>query len=121
VQGPPGPAQGQVWSAFVPSAAARITTSTFTPDVAITVTRIQAQAINAPANCSQPAILALNDTASCSVAMSAAANDSGPRVCNFAAGSAIRLTILQTPTCTGKGAASPSNINVVVQYKAQTP
>ena len=101
-EGAPGPAKSQAWGTFVPSVTTRTTVSTFTPDAAIIVTRIQAQAINAAANCAQPAVLTLNDNANCAVTLSSATNDSGAKVCAFAAGSAIRLTVLQTPSCSGK-------------------
>jgi hypothetical protein len=110
-----------VWSAFVPSVTTRLTVSTFTPDVPIVVTRIQAQAINAPRGCTVAAVPSLNDLAAQGVAVAASANDSGPQAWSFPAGQPLRLTVAQVPSCSGKQAAAPSNVNVVVQYKLQVP
>jgi hypothetical protein len=84
----------------------------------ITVTRLQAQAMVAPLGCSVNAVITIsNGAVSGSLAITAAANDSGPLTLNYAAGIPITLGVSTAPGC--RGGIPPALANVVAQYKAQ--
>ena len=115
--GPIGPAGSQVWSAFLTGLKPAYVASSFTPDNAIVVTRIQAQLAGAPPACVLSAVIALSDgtvSGTQTLPITGTANDSGPIAQNYAAGVPIQLSV-STPA----GCAAPSAANVVVQYKAQ--
>lgn len=91
--------------------------STFTPDNAITVTRIQAQLGGAPQPCVLNAVISISDGTpggTQSLAITGTANDSGPISQSYAAGTPILLSV-----STAAGCSAPSATNVVVQYKGQ--
>jgi hypothetical protein len=115
-QGPAGPSGSQVWSSFVPAFFAPYTVAALTPDKAIQLTRIQAQAAIAPLKCSTNAVITITDgNTSHALTISGAANDSGPITVNFAAGAHVALNV----STAGRCAIGPSLANVVVQYKTQ--
>jgi hypothetical protein len=93
------------------------TASTWTPDKAVTVTRLQVQAKTAPSGCTTNAIVRLTDGATpVNVTIAAAANDSGAIAQNYAAGAAVTVAVQTAATgCT----TSPADANVVVQYRMQ--
>jgi hypothetical protein len=93
------------------------TASTWTPDKAVTVTRLQVQAKAVPAGCTTNAIVRLTDgTTPVNVTIAAAANDSGAITQNYAAGASLTVTVQTAATgCT----ISPAEANVIVQYRMQ--
>ena len=112
-----GPAGSQVWSAFITGLKPAYVASTFTPDNAIVVTRIQAQLAAPPPNCATNAVLAISDgtvSGTRTLNITGTANDSGPITQTYAAGTPIQLSVSNAATC-----ASASGANVVVQYKGQ--
>jgi len=93
------------------------TGSTWTPDKAVTVTRVQVQAKSAPSGCTTNAIVRLTDgTSPVNVTISAAANDSGAIAQNYAAGASLSVAI---QTAAAGCATSPADANVIVQYRMQ--
>jgi len=97
--GPPGtsrssgPSGSQVWQAFLFRLNSTYAASTFTPDTAIRVTRIQAEAVNPPNNCTTNAVISLSDgtpAGTGTLAITGAANDSGPIALNYSAGATSR-------------------------------
>jgi hypothetical protein len=103
---------------FLPGALTSTWTgSTWTPDKAVTVTRLQVQTKTAPSGCTTNAVVRLTDGASpVNVTVAAAANDSGAIAQNYAAGASLTVA-LQTAAagCT----TSPADANVIVQYRMQ--
>jgi hypothetical protein len=103
---------------FLPGALTSTWTgSTWTTDKAITVTRVQAQAKTGPAGCTTNAVVRVTDGSTpVNLTISASANDSGAIAQNYAAGAAVQV-LVQTAAagCT----TSPSDANVVVQYRMQ--
>lgn len=96
------------------------TVSTFTPDNAIVVTRLQAQLGIAPLNCTQNAMLQITDgttSGTATLPLTALANDSGTVSLNYAAGVAIHVAVSTPASC--KNGTAPSLANLVVQYHAQ--
>jgi len=94
------------------------TVSTFTPDTAIKVTRIQAQAAAAPVGCTTNAVLTLSDGTTAgtrTLTVSTAENDSQPISVNYSAGAKLTLRV----STAASGCSRNTSINVVVQYKAQ--
>jgi hypothetical protein len=93
------------------------TAGTWTPDKAVTVTRVQAQAKTAPSGCTTNAVVRLTDgTTPVNLTISAAANDSGAIAQNYAA--AVPL-VVSVQTAASGCATSPADANVIVQYKMQ--
>ncbi len=106
-----------IYHAFLPALTATATGATLTLDRGVTLTRVQAQAITAPSGCSTNAVVRVSDgTTPVNVTVSAAANDSGAITQNYAAGTA--LTISVSTAATGCS-TSPANVNVEVQYRMQ--
>jgi hypothetical protein len=103
---------------FLPGALTTTWTgATWTLDKAVTVTRVQVQMKTAPVTCSPNAIVRLSDgSTNQDVTVSAAANDSGAITKAYAAG-AVMTVAVQTAAA-GCG-TSPSDANVVVQYRMQ--
>jgi hypothetical protein len=100
------------------------TASTFTPDTAIKVTRIQAQAAIPPVSCTSNGVISLGDgtpAGTQTLAITGAANDSGPIAINYSAGAILTLKVTTSASCyTGtEEPRQPAFVNVVVQYKAQ--
>src|ERR1051326_926496 len=86
-QGPIGPAGAQVWSVFITSPTTLFTAATFTPDKAITLTRVEAQAGTAPGSCTTSAVLQVGDgTTTQNLTIGAATSDTGPPRLHLAAG-----------------------------------
>lgn len=116
-QGPIGPSGPQIWNTYVPASPKNAAVAgAFTPNGNITVTQIQAQALTAPSGCKTNLALQLSDgtlAGTATLTVTAAANDSGPLSLDYAAGSALKLTVLPSGQCE---MASPASINVVVQY-----
>ena len=93
------------------------TGSTWTPDKAVTVTRVQVQAKTAPSGCTTNAIVRLTDgTTPINLTISAAANDSGAVAQNYAAGVPL---VVSVQTAAAGCTTSPADANVIVQYKMQ--
>jgi hypothetical protein len=103
---------------FLPGALTSTWTgSTWTLDKAVTITRVQVQAKTAPSGCTTNAIVRLTDGASpVSLTISAAANDSGPITQNYAAAAPLTISV---QTAAAGCTTSPSDANVVVQYRMQ--
>src|SRR6266404_1348932 len=80
-RGPIGPAGAQVWSPLVVSLLVPGTVATFTPDNAITITRVEVQLGIAPSGCTTQAVLQVGDgtsAGSVSLTLGSAYTDSGP-------------------------------------------
>lgn len=93
------------------------TASTWTTDKAITITRVQVQAKTAPAGCSTNAVVRLTDgTTPVNVTVASATNDSGSIAQNYVAGAVLQVLM---QTAAAGCATSPTDANVVVQYKMQ--
>jgi hypothetical protein len=103
---------------FLPGALTSTWTgSTWTPDKAVTVTRLQAQAKTAPSGCTTNAIVRLTDgTTPVNLTVAAAANDSGAIAQNYAAGASLTIAV---QTAAAGCTTSPADANVVVQYRMQ--
>ncbi|HEY4815982.1 MAG TPA: hypothetical protein VIH67_01030, partial [Candidatus Acidoferrum sp.] len=103
---------------FLPGALTSTWTgSTWTPDKAVTVTRVQVQAKTAPSGCTTNAIVRLTDgTTPVNVTIAAAANDSGAISQNYAAGTSLTVAV---QTAAAGCATSPADANVIVQYRMQ--
>ncbi len=103
---------------FLPGALTSTWTgSTWTPDKAVTVTRVQVQAKTAPAGCSTNAVVRLTDGASpINITISASANDSGVIAQNYAAAASLTLSV---QTAAAGCSTSPADANVTVQYRMQ--
>jgi hypothetical protein len=103
---------------FLPGALTSTWTgSTWTPDKAVTVTRLQVQAKTAPSGCTTNAVVRLTDgTTPVNLTVAAAANDSGALAQNYAAGAALTIAV---QTAAAGCATSPADANVVVQYRMQ--
>jgi len=103
---------------FLPGALTTTWTgSTWTPDKAITVTRVQVQAKTTPSGCTTNAIVRLTDgTTPVNLTISAAANDSGAIAQNYAAGVGL---VVSVQTAAAGCTTSPADANVIVQYKMQ--
>ena len=103
---------------FLPGALTSTWTgSTWTVDKSVTITRVQAQAKTAPSGCTTNAIVRLTDgTTPVNVTISAAANDSGAITQNYAAGSSLTVGV---QTAAAGCTTSPSDVNVIVQYRMQ--
>jgi hypothetical protein len=103
---------------FLPGALTSTWTgSTWTPDKAVTVTRVQVQPKTAPAGCTTNAIVRLTDgTTPVNVTVSAAANDSGAITQNYSAGASL---IVAVQTAAAGCTTSPADANVIVQYRMQ--
>ena len=107
-----------VENVFLPGALTTTWTgSSWTPDKAITVTRVMVQAKTAPVTCTPNAIVRVTDGSTpVNVTVSAASNDSGAIAVNYAAG-ALVTTGVQTAAA-GCG-TSPADANVTIQYRMQ--
>jgi len=103
---------------FLPGALTTTWTgSTWTPDKAITVTRLQVQAKTAPGGCTTNAIVRLTDgTTPVNLTIAAVANDSGAIAQNYAAGASLTIAV---QTAAAGCTTSPADANVVVQYRMQ--
>ena len=103
---------------FLPGALTSTWTgSNWTPDKAVTVTRVQVQAKTAPSGCTTNAVVRLTDgTSPVNVTISAAANDSGSITQNYAAGASLSVAV---QTAAAGCATSPADANVIVQYRMQ--
>lgn len=98
------------------------TVDTFVPDTPITATRVQAQALLAPANCSTNGVIQITDgmpEGTRNLTIAAAANDSGSFAVNYAAGATVAIKVITAPTCMGGGGRYPASVNIGVQYKPQ--
>jgi hypothetical protein len=109
-----------VWDTFLPALGAPpFTASKFTPDTAITVTRIQVRLEFAPSGCATNAVLTISDGTvggTQTLTVAGADNDSGPLLLNYAAAMPITFSL----STTAKSCKSyPLSANAVVQYKAQ--
>jgi len=108
-----------IWPTFIREFSSTFKASVFTPDAAITVTRIQVQMANAPAGCSVNARIRLSDgTTETTLTLNNASEDSGPLALDFAAGVELVLRVNREATCQGSG-NMPKDANVIVQYKVQ--
>jgi len=93
------------------------TGSTWTPDKALTVTRVQVQAKTAPAGCTTNAVVRLTDGITpINITISASANDSGVIAQNYAAGTPLTLSV---QTAAAGCTTSPADANVTIQYRMQ--
>jgi len=103
---------------FLPGALTSTWTgATWTPDKAVTITRVQVQAKTAPSGCATNAIVRLTDGATpVNLTIAAAANDSGPIAQNYSAGASLTIAV---QTAAAGCTTSPADANVVVQYRMQ--
>jgi hypothetical protein len=103
---------------FLPGAlTATWTGSTWTPDKAVTVTRVQVQAKTGPSGCTTNAVVRLTDGANpVNVTITAAANDSGSIAQNYVAGTPLTLSV---QTAAAGCTTSPADANVTIQYRMQ--
>jgi hypothetical protein len=103
---------------FLPGALTSTWTgSTWTPDKAVTVTRVQVQAKTAPAGCTTNAVVRLTDgTTPINLTISGSANDSGVIAQNYAAGTPLTLSV---QTAAAGCTTSPADANVTIQYRMQ--
>jgi len=103
---------------FLPGALTSTWTgSTWTPDKALTVTRVQVQAKTAPAGCSTNAVVRLTDgTSPINITISGSANDSGVIAQNYAAATPLTFSV---QTAAAGCTTSPADANVTVQYRMQ--
>ncbi len=93
------------------------TGTTWTPDKAITVTRMQVTMKTAPVACSPNAIIRLSDgTTNVNLTVAAGSNDSGVISQNYAAGIALNVSV-QTAAA-GCGTV-PADGNVTIQFRMQ--
>jgi hypothetical protein len=93
------------------------TGSSWTPDKAITVTRMQASAKTAPVTCAPNAVIRLSDgTTNVNLTVAAASNDSGAISQAYAAG--IPLTV-SVQTAAAGCRTTPADLNVMIQYRMQ--
>jgi len=93
------------------------TASSWTPDKAVTVTRIQVQAKTAPAGCTTNAVVRLTDgTTPVNLTIAAAGNDTGGITQNYAAGATITVSV---QTAAAGCTTAPADANVTVQYRMQ--
>ena len=91
--------------------------STWTPDKAVTVTRLQVQTKTAPASCSTNAVVRLTDgTTPVNLTIAAAANDSGSLTQNYAAGTPLSLSV---QTAAAGCTTAPADANITIQYRMQ--
>ena len=93
------------------------TASTWVPDKAVTVSRVQVQAKTAPGGCTTNAVVRVTDgTTPVNLTIAAAANDSGAISQNYAAGATITVSVQTAAVgCT----TAPADANVTVQYRMQ--
>jgi hypothetical protein len=107
-----------VWNTFLLTLTPAFTASTFTPDRAITMTRIQTQLEIGPTGCTVNAVLKVSDgtiSGTHTLTITNALNDSGTISVNYSAGAPITMSVSTAPTgCR----IIPSLANVLVQYKA---
>ena len=103
---------------FLPGALSTTwTASSWTPDKPVTVTRVQVQAKTAPAGCTTSAVVQLtNGTTPINLTISAAANDTGSISQNYAAGTALTVSL---QTAAAGCSTTPADANVTVQYRMQ--
>jgi hypothetical protein len=116
--GPAGPSGSQLWNLFVLSAAFPSIASTFTPDTAIVVTRVETRFATPVASCARHAILLVTDgtpAGTVALPLTAAANDTGPVSVSFAAGTRVDARIAVSAVC----AQPPALGNISVQYKTR--
>jgi hypothetical protein len=91
--------------------------STWTPDKAVTVTRLQVQTKTAPAACTSNAVVRLTDgTTAVNLTISGATNDSGALTQNYAAGIPLSLSV---QTAAAGCSTAPADANVTIQYRMQ--
>lgn len=119
-QGPPGPAHNQVWSTFLAGPLTKVfTAGRFTPDESLTVTRIEVAIDTAPDRCRTIASIRITDGTTAgtyTLPVSGTTVDSGPLALDFSAGRRIDVGVnVAAAGCR----TSPTNANVVVQYRAR--
>jgi hypothetical protein len=116
-QGAPGIVIDQAWSAYASLQTGSMTViSEFTPSGNLTLTRIQGRVVTAPAGCSTQLRVQVSDgTHAAVLPIARASNDSGALAVDFNAGVPIQLSLLPFSGCSTK----PSQLNVVVQYRAR--
>jgi hypothetical protein len=93
------------------------TAASWTPDKAVTITRVQIQVKSPPSGCSTNAIALLSDgAASVQLAITGPSNDSGPIRQDYPAGASLAFGV-QTPAvgCT----TTPADANAIIQYRMQ--
>ncbi|GEM_PF-6324818 len=91
------------------------TALTWTPDLPIIVTRLQATVKTAPAGCTTNAVVSLTQGgAVVTLPILAAGNDSGAIVLSLAAGTPVTLAVT---TAASGCATSPADANLVAQYR----
>ena len=127
--GPPGPAgsgtgtssaRSLIWSAYAPGSLERtFVVGHFTPDVAITVTRIQVQLVADGGNCRRDPTLTLSNgtpRGTYLLHLNGASVDSGTLSMDVSAGTPLVLMVDgQEGGCRWR----PADANIVVQYKTK--
>jgi hypothetical protein len=119
-QGPAGPSNSQLWNTFLPGTLTRVfTAARFTPDVSLTLTRIQVGLGTAPSGCGPNAVVQISDGTAAgtkTLTLTAASNDSGPLAVNYTAGTPITVGVsIRAAGC----GTRPQDANVIVQYKGR--
>jgi hypothetical protein len=107
----------QAWTTYIGPLSQTFTASTFTPDTAITVTRIEVRLRTAPAGCATtPRVRVTDGTTAQVVTINSAYENSGALALNYAAGVPISLQLnREAAGCT----TEPRAANIVVQYRQQ--
>ena len=93
---------------------AAVVISTFTPDMAITITRMQLQVLKPLGGCQDLTLIVSNGVTGFTLPILALVNDSGPLTSNMPAGIPITLTLAGV-----RCKDAPADGNIVVQYKSQ--
>jgi hypothetical protein len=92
--------------------------SAFTPDTAITVTRIQLQMPHGPGTCTVNARIRVTDgTTSHQLTVNSSYVDSGPIALDFEAGKQLTVSVSRAASCVKD--QGPEDGNVIVQYRGR--
>lgn len=105
------------WTTFFPgNLTSSWTGGYWTPDKAITITRVSLAAKTAPMTCSQNASIQIAQGGTTNnVAVSAATVDTGAIDTNYLGGTPITVSIVTPATCS----VAPADVNFVVEYRMQ--
>jgi len=101
-QGSPGASGSQVWQTYLFRLNFAYHRFDIYADTAIKVTRIQAQAAIPPVSCTSNGVISLGDgtpAGTQTLAITGAANDSGPIAINYSAGAILTLKVTTRASC----------------------
>jgi hypothetical protein len=106
------------WNSYLHDGTSAVTFGRFIPDRGITVTRLSAQLLTAPAGCATPGSIIVTDgrtSTTLPLANGALSNDTPPLSQNYAAGS-----VLTVENTLGTGCSThAARINVTVEFRTQ--